>query len=107
MPEVRTARELPWGHGALNLAGRYRLGRILRALGYTWSIVLPTSALEPTIPLSLHSHQTANCLEMWRLGLTKAGQTPIQQYLVWAKNQDVYFYFPWYTIFDSRGFSRR
>ncbi|MGH8579177.1 MAG: lipopolysaccharide heptosyltransferase II [Gammaproteobacteria bacterium] len=50
MPEVRSARELPWGHGDLKLAGRYRLGRSLRALGYTWSIVLPNSFKSALVP---------------------------------------------------------
>ncbi|MGH8609399.1 MAG: lipopolysaccharide heptosyltransferase II [Gammaproteobacteria bacterium] len=50
MPEVRSARESPWGPGALKLAGRYRFGQDLRAWGYTWSIVLPNSFKSALVP---------------------------------------------------------
>lgn len=43
MPEVRRAIDLPFGHGELNLAGRYRLGHSLRKQRYDQVIVLPNS----------------------------------------------------------------
>ncbi len=69
MPEVRTARELPWGHGALKLAGRYRLGRSLRALGYTWSIVLPNSFKSALVPFWARIPRRTGYLGEGRWGL--------------------------------------
>ncbi len=43
MPQVRRAIDLPFRHGELNLAGRYRLGHSLRKQGYEQVIVLPNS----------------------------------------------------------------
>jgi heptosyltransferase-2 len=43
MPQVRRAIDLPFQHGELNLAGRYRLGHSLRKQGYEQVIVLPNS----------------------------------------------------------------
>lgn len=43
MPQVRTAIDLPFQHGELNLRGRYRLGQALREESYAQVIVLPNS----------------------------------------------------------------
>ena len=43
MPEVDRAIDLPFQHGELNLAGRYRLGHSLRKQRYDQVIVLPNS----------------------------------------------------------------
>jgi heptosyltransferase-2 len=50
MPEVRQALTLPLGHGDLGLATRRRLGRSLRAAGYTRAIVLPRSWKSALVP---------------------------------------------------------
>ncbi|NIY92970.1 lipopolysaccharide heptosyltransferase II [Vibrio diazotrophicus] len=51
MPEVNQAIEMPIGHGAFNLAGRWALGRELKARGYSHCYVLPNSAKSALIPL--------------------------------------------------------
>ncbi|MDO9319543.1 MAG: lipopolysaccharide heptosyltransferase II [Gammaproteobacteria bacterium] len=43
MPQVRRAVEMPFRHGELNLAGRYRVGHRLRKERYDQVIVLPNS----------------------------------------------------------------
>ncbi len=43
MPQVRRAVEMPFKHGELNLAGRYRVGHRLRKERYDQVIVLPNS----------------------------------------------------------------
>jgi heptosyltransferase II len=43
MPEVSTARIMPFGHGQLDLRERFKLGKSLRAAAYTEAIVLPNS----------------------------------------------------------------
>lgn len=50
MPQVHKAIDLPFGHGELNLSGRYRLGRELRAEAYDQIIVLPNSFKSGLIP---------------------------------------------------------
>ncbi|WP_044366967.1 lipopolysaccharide heptosyltransferase II [Vibrio fluvialis] len=51
MPEVNRAIEMPIGHGAVNLLGRWSLGRTLAAQNYTHAFVLPNSAKSALIPL--------------------------------------------------------
>lgn len=51
MPEVNQAIEMPIGHGEFNLRGRYRLGKQLKASGYTHAYILPNSAKSALIPL--------------------------------------------------------
>lgn len=43
MPEVRSAIVMPFGHGQLNLKGRYQLGKELREKHYSQAILLPNS----------------------------------------------------------------
>ena len=50
MPQVRTAVELPLGHGTLGLTTRLRVGRQLRAAGYTQAIVIPRSFKAALVP---------------------------------------------------------
>ncbi len=50
MPEVNEAWPLAVGHGELGLAQRWRLGRSLRARGYTRAIVLPRSWKSALVP---------------------------------------------------------
>lgn len=49
MPEVREAIPLPFRHGELALAARYRLGRSLRGRGYQRSVIL-TNSFKSAIP---------------------------------------------------------
>ncbi len=51
MPQVRSAIDLPFQHGELNLGGRFRLGRSLRKEGYEQVIVLPNSLKSALLPL--------------------------------------------------------
>ncbi|HEC29915.1 MAG TPA: lipopolysaccharide heptosyltransferase II [Gammaproteobacteria bacterium] len=50
MPEVSGTIEMPMGHGQLQLARRYRLGRALRSKGYSQVIVLPNSFKSALVP---------------------------------------------------------
>jgi heptosyltransferase-2 len=50
MPEVRRGITNPFGHGALRLGGRRRLGLKLRAGGYDLALVLPNSWKSALIP---------------------------------------------------------
>ncbi len=50
MPEVDAVIENPFGHGALRLAERWRLGRELKRQGYDQAIVLPNSLKSALIP---------------------------------------------------------
>ena len=50
MPEVGEAITMPIGHGQLQLAERYRLGRRLRSKGYHQAIVLPNSFKSTLVP---------------------------------------------------------
>ncbi len=51
MPEVNHAIEMPIGHGAFNLAGRWTLSKELKSRKYTHAYVLPNSAKSALIPL--------------------------------------------------------
>ncbi|MGF1751220.1 lipopolysaccharide heptosyltransferase II [Vibrio cionasavignyae] len=51
MPEVTNAIEMPIGHGAFNLMGRWKIGRSLKKEGYTHAYILPNSAKSALIPL--------------------------------------------------------
>lgn len=55
MPQVRRAIDLPFRHGELNLAGRYRLGHSLRKEGYEQVIVLPNSFKSALLTLFVRS----------------------------------------------------
>ncbi|MGH8467267.1 MAG: lipopolysaccharide heptosyltransferase II, partial [Pseudomonas sp.] len=55
MPQVRRAIDLPFRHGELNLAGRYRLGHSLRKQRYDQVIVLPNSFKSALITLFVRS----------------------------------------------------
>ena len=50
MPEVRRAIKAPFDHGRFDLAGRWRLGRTLRAERYDRAIVLPNSWKSALVP---------------------------------------------------------
>ncbi|WP_194548795.1 lipopolysaccharide heptosyltransferase II, partial [Vibrio anguillarum] len=51
MPEINCAIEMPIGHGAFNLAGRWALAKELKRNDYTHAYVLPNSAKSALIPL--------------------------------------------------------
>lgn len=51
MPQVNRSVEMPIGHGAFDLKGRWRIGRQLKQQGYTHAYVLPNSAKSALIPL--------------------------------------------------------
>ncbi|USE00346.1 lipopolysaccharide heptosyltransferase II [Vibrio sp. SCSIO 43133] len=51
MPEVNRSLEMPIGHGAFDLKGRWKIGRELKSEGYTHAYVLPNSAKSALIPL--------------------------------------------------------
>lgn len=57
MPEVRTAIDMPLGHGELKLGQRRRLGAGLRDQGYSWAIVLPNSFKSALVPFWAHIPQ--------------------------------------------------
>ncbi len=50
MPEVRDSITMPVGHGKLQLATRYRLGKSLRKRHYDWAILLPNSLKSTLVP---------------------------------------------------------
>lgn len=50
MPEVGEAIESPFGHGDLDLRGRWRLGRRLAGRGYAQAIVLPNTLKSALVP---------------------------------------------------------
>jgi heptosyltransferase II len=50
MPEVAAVIETTFGHGALELGARWRLGRSLRGRGYDQAIVLPNSWKAALVP---------------------------------------------------------
>ncbi|TNC82371.1 MAG: lipopolysaccharide heptosyltransferase II [Oleiphilus sp.] len=50
MPEVRATIDMPVGHGALQLGGRYRLAQSLKEQAYDQAIVLPNSLKSALIP---------------------------------------------------------
>jgi heptosyltransferase-2 len=50
MPEVRRVIDSPFGHGELNLAGRWRLAQRLRRDAYDEAVVLPNSLKSALIP---------------------------------------------------------
>jgi heptosyltransferase-2 len=50
MAELDEVIEAPFGHGALDLRARWRLGRSLRARGYDQAIVLPNSWKSALVP---------------------------------------------------------
>ncbi|GAB6262761.1 lipopolysaccharide heptosyltransferase II [Photobacterium sp. R1] len=51
MPEVNRAIDMPIGHGAFNLKGRYRIGKSLREASYDQAFIMPNSAKSALIPL--------------------------------------------------------
>ncbi|MDP1930038.1 MAG: lipopolysaccharide heptosyltransferase II [Gammaproteobacteria bacterium] len=57
MPQVRRAIDLPFSHGELNLAGRYRLGHSLRKERYDQVIVLPNSFKSALLTLFTRSRK--------------------------------------------------
>ncbi len=50
MPEVSDTIESPFGHGQLDLRGRWRLGRSLAKRGYAKAIILPNTLKSALIP---------------------------------------------------------
>lgn len=50
MPEVDEGIESPFGHGELNLRGRWRLARMLASRGYAQAIVLPNTLKSALVP---------------------------------------------------------
>lgn len=50
MPEINQAIEMPFGHGELNLKGRWQLAQQFKAANYTHALILPNSAKSALIP---------------------------------------------------------
>ena len=69
MPEVHEALDLPFKHGQLKLAARYRLARSLRERGYDQAIVLPNSLKSALIPFWANIPMRTGYLGEWRWGL--------------------------------------
>ncbi len=68
MPEVQQSIEMPVGHGSLQLAVRYRLGKSLRKRRYTWSIVLPNSLKSAFVPYFAKIPRRTGWRGEWRYG---------------------------------------
>ncbi|HWQ95246.1 MAG TPA: lipopolysaccharide heptosyltransferase II, partial [Gammaproteobacteria bacterium] len=69
MPEVHEALDLPFKHGQLKLAARYRLARSLRDRGYDQAIVLPNSLKSALIPFWAKIPVRTGYVGEWRWGL--------------------------------------
>ncbi len=69
MPEVREALDLPFKHGQLKLAARYRFARSLRDRGYDQAIVLPNSLKSALIPFWAKIPVRTGYVGEWRWGL--------------------------------------
>lgn len=69
MPEVHKGYAMPVGHGRLELAQRYRLGRQLRAQAYDQAILLPNSFKSALVPLFARIPQRTGWRGEWRYGL--------------------------------------
>ncbi|MGW8248549.1 MAG: lipopolysaccharide heptosyltransferase II [Acidiferrobacterales bacterium] len=68
-PEVRRGIELPFGHGALDLKNRWRLGKSLRSENYDQAIVLPRSLKSAIIPFAARAKRRTGYLGEMRYGL--------------------------------------
>jgi heptosyltransferase-2 len=69
MPQVRDSIVMPLGHGQLDLAVRYRVGKSLRGCGYSHAIVLPNSFKSALVPLWAHIPVRSGFVGEWRYGL--------------------------------------
>ena len=69
MPEVHEALQLPFQHGQLKLAARYRLARTLRDRSYDQAIVLPNSLKSALIPFWAKIPLRTGYVGEWRWGL--------------------------------------
>ncbi len=69
MPEVARVIDQPLGHGELGLRARRKLGRRLRAEGYSQAIVLPRSFKSALVPFFASVPVRTGYLGEWRYGL--------------------------------------
>ena len=69
MPEVDKLIALPFSHGELNIIKRYRLGKNLKAEGYTQAIVLTNSFKSALIPFFANIPKRTGFLGEMRFGL--------------------------------------
>lgn len=69
MPEVAASLVMPLGHGQLQLATRYRLGRGLAARGYRQAIVLPNSLKSAITPFAARIPRRTGYTGELRFGL--------------------------------------
>jgi heptosyltransferase II len=69
LPEVHQTIVNPFGHGALDLKGRYQLGLQLRAAQYDQAIVLPNSLKSALVPFFARIPQRIGFVGEMRYGL--------------------------------------
>jgi len=68
-PEVRRGIGLPFGHGTLDLANRWRLGKSLGSENYDQAIVLPRSLKSAIVPFAARAKRRTGYLGEMRFGL--------------------------------------
>jgi heptosyltransferase II len=96
MPEVERAIALPPGHGRLDLAARWRLGRSLRRERYDWAIVLPRSFKSALVPFWAGARRRTGYRGELRYGLLTdiredpghAGACTVDRFVTLAFNND-------------------
>lgn len=69
MPQVQKLIDLPFGHGAVQLSARRRLGRQLASAAYEQAILVPNSLKSALVPFFAGIPQRTGWRGEWRYGL--------------------------------------